>query len=466
MIGRDSIILLLIEVTMLVGIAPDVAGQGATLMHREDVLLMMIRDRQGSIGGLWFDRGILRPYMPDMDHEYYLDLRGAAFTGEDDAVWHNSDSAVRTYAASINKSEFATTTDIRHRLTWADRHVVTLRGRQQEDLQARRFFIEGGYAFEVAATHFLGFTQTMARFKPDLDTELFYEARGTPAGNVRASIFFLDAFNNAIFDGLGVDPVLQDTLRSYHRPPRLLRVRWLSPRFGQVSFEAFAGVQPESEAAVSTHSNPDYEFVVEQRIGYGMMNVRVDVGRFVTSAYLTTWEERTAYSAPEGSSAYRRYATRQREMRFGLRGHGVLPVTRQGGIEALADVSLVQFRDRQTGDNFSGARVDQPFYLVEDRVEAEARLAWTPRRKGVRAGLRWLSDHRSYNEDLAVLERRFLRFAQWTPNTRLSLLLGYDFQPWFRLETGVSFDVDGDRFYTDRGITRFDGGFGRVQVVW
>ncbi len=457
---------LLVWIALLTLPGLDILAQ-PTMLQWEDDLLVMVRGRHGSIGGLLYDRGVQRRYAPGMDHEYDLDIRSARFSREEDAQFFSAGSGIRTFTASIDKSHFATTTDVRHRLQLGDRHEVFFRGRQQEDRRAQRFLVEGGYAFEVLDHQYIGFTQTMASFKPDLDTELYYETRNPLIGQLRAGIVLLDAFNNTIIDGLGVDPALQDTLRSYSRSPRLMRVRWLSPQLGRMSMEAFVGLQPRSTATFTTHSDPDFYLDQSERFGYGLIHAVYDVGWLQAGIYIAAWRERLSFSADSSSTASRDYAIDQRETRYGARFRWLKPVSEHHSIEMVIDAAVLRYRDHQTGRDFSGASVPEAFHLHEDRLEIEARVGWKPRETGLRATLRWLSDHRRYDEGIDVLERHFLRFAQWTPNSRLSLLLGYDFLPTFRLEVGASFDVDGDGFYTDgRGLTRFDGGFGRVHLTW
>ena len=444
----------------------EVAAQ-TTMRQWEDDILLMLRGRDGSVGGMLYDRGIQRRYTPRMDHEYALDVRGARFSPEEDASFYGSASGIRSYAASIDKSHFATITDVRHEVPLGSRVELAFRGRQQDDLRSQRFFVEGGAAFNIANYHYVGFSQTMAAFKPDLDTEIFYETRDPVVGRLHAGIVFLDAYNNFIIDGLGVDPTLQDTLRSYESAPRLIRSRWISPSFGRVSMEAYIGFQPEARAHITTQSDPSLKMNLKERFGYGLVTVGVNFGRVYGSAYIGAWREQTSFQSEPSSSFAADYAVSQRETWYGIRVRGDTPAPRNRMFVFVIDAALNRYRDHQTGEDFSGASVSEAYHLKEDRLELEARVGWYPEQSGWRAGLRWLSDHRKYNDAIDLLERDFLKFAQWTPNSRISLILGYEYRKSFRIDVGASFDVDGDDFYTDgRGLTRFDGGFGRVQLLW
>lgn len=462
---RDT--LLVLVSLIIVHLATSSAVAQTTMRQWEDEILMMIRDREGSAGGRLFDRGIQRRYTPRMDHEYAIDIRGARFSPEEDARFFEARSGIRSFAASTDKSHFATITDVRHVLSIADRHELYFRGRQQEDLRADRFFVQGGFTFNIHRAHHIGFTQTMGSFKPDLDSEIFYESREPGIGRLRVGVIFLDAFNNLIHDGLGVDPALQDTLRSYRNAPRMIRTQWQSPRLGIMSMEAYIGLQPRTASSITTHSDPTFRLDQNERFGYGLVSVMADWGRIRGSAYIAAWRERSSFRADASSSLTRDYAISQRETWYGLRFTGKTPVSANRRIEVVIDAALNRYRDHQTGDDFTGASIEEAFHLREDRLELEARIGWVPESTGFRASLRWLSDHRNYMEGIDVLERHYLKFAQWSPNSRISLMIGYDYRQMFRLEVGASFDVDGDAFYSDgRGLTRFDGGFGRLQLLW
>ena len=452
--------------TLLAGCMTNAHAQSATWQADELELLIGIRDRARADGGWASDQGILRRYTAMMDHEYRIDLRSMRYSREDDAAWFASPNAVRGYAGSIDKSRFATRTDFRHNVDLSGRLMVTFFGRQQEDLEASRFFVEAGLLYALGGGHAIGISQSAGAYKPDLDTELYYRYDDPLVGSFHLGINLLDVTNNFIFDGLGVDPALEDTLRSYRVMPRLLRFRWLSSQALPVYAEAYGGVQPRSDLAVTTHSDPAYEYRRREHVAYGALLLSYPTRRITVSARTFFWREGARYTAPTGSSAYRDYRTSHGETSVGLRAVSSVDVTPRYDLRLVADLAAVYYRERQWGNDFGGASVPEPFNLYERRIEAGASVSMRPKRSGPLASIVWLLDQRDYNDGIDMLERHRLRFAQWQPNSRLSLVLGYRLDGRMLLEAGVSYDVDGDTFYTDRGPTRFDGGFGRLSVTW
>lgn len=457
--------LLLVLVWLMLSAAP-VMAQHLTWQHHEQDLSIHLRDRANAVGGLYFDRGLLRRYTPWMDHEYWLDIRASAFTPAEDAVFYASDHGVRSALGSIDRAHFAIRTEVRHNLDLGPRHELHFFARQQQDLQANRFFVQGGYAFRLTENHAVGFSQTAAKFKPDLDTEIFYRFDSSRSGELRVGLVLLDALNNVVFDVLGVDPVHVDTVRIYSNAPRLLRLRWLSPEFGHLRMEAYGGVQPPSHSSVTAQTDPGIVFAQRERLSYAALLLSTRYRFLSAAARISTWSESIDFAAGPESSARRDYRSGQSESEIGLQTVATFVTSERRLLVVHADAALVRYRDRQYGSDFRSSPIPQAFDLVETRVDLHGRLSWIPKTSGVRLGMRWLSDSRSYNDGINVLEGNYLRFAQETPNSRISLLVGYQHERGFVIEAGSSWDVDGDRFYSDRGPTRFDGAFGRVMMLW
>ena len=55
----------------------------------------------------------------------------------------------------------------------------------------------------------------------------------------------------------------------------------------------------------------------------------------------------------------------------------------------------------------------------------------------------------------------------WSPNGRFAVHMGYQFSRQSYFLIGAAYDAGGDPFYDDgRRPVRYDGGFGRVVVMW
>jgi hypothetical protein len=426
-----------------------------------------LRDQRHGHGGLFSDRGSSARYTPRMDHEYHLDLRTAGFDTWWYDGWDARTNGFRSTAGSIDRSAFATTTDFRHRETIGARHAFAVEGRQQDDLSARRLFIEVSYHFNLTGRHTVGIGHSAGSFKPDLDLNVLYSGQLRRLGEVDAGLILLDYANNFIYNVLGVDPALDDTIRSYTRPPVLLHARWRSPAEFPIALDVVAGVKPPSHASIERQSDSQFAMLERHAYRYAGAQVSTTFGPLIAGLRHRYVEESRAFQSPEGSSAERSYEARQRLHHTGIMTGAWWPLLSKHRLRASAELALEIYQDGQTGSRFVGASVGRPFQLRERRIEGAIQLALIPQARGVRAGMGFYSDARSYSDGMDVLEATYLLFRQWYPNHRLSVHLGYQPRPGVFIEAGTSFDVDGDAFYEDgRGLTRFDGGFGRLQVTW
>lgn len=435
------------------------APAGATLRGWYEDVFLALRDQRHAYGGLFFDRGVLRPFTPSMDHEYLLDVTTFAYTPADDAVFYAGHHGFRSYLGSIDRSHFATRNHFRNEVAIGRRHAVSLNGVQQEDLQAERFFVGIGYSYQLGDRHRLGAEQTVASYKPDLDFDLFYGYRHPSGTDLRLGLTLLDAANDLIFDVIGVDPVLEDTIRSYDRAPRLFSVRLQTPGWAGWRAELFSGVQPRARALVTRHSDPEYRFLWESRFAYTGLLVEFARPRFQVGAtyrYTTGAAARRAaapsrlrsdYESAQATSAVTAYALGRWN---GWRGE--LWLTRR------------HFRDRQDGTNYEAALLPFGLELREWQTGVHARMRHQPARRGPRFGIAYAALDRTFPSGYETLAR-YLRFLQSRFNHRVSLITGLQLSPAAFIELGASYDLDGDPFY-DGPPRRFDGGYGRVVVLW
>ena len=357
----------------------------ARLVGWRERLHIALRDQRHAYGGFFFDRGRLRRLVPGMDHEYDLDLMTFAYTLQEDAAWYQAPYGFRTYMGSISTSRFATQNHFRANVPIRGRHTVRLSGMQQEDVQAQRFFVEFGYDYRLGKRHRLGFTETIAAYKPDLDFSLFYQHGDVREGLARAEVFFLDIANNFIFDGLNVDPVLEDTTRSYRRKPRLFSLYLVSPPVGRFRAEAVAGLQPWARARIASQAAPDSSFRFHDAAGYagGLMEYAFSA---VTLGLAYRQTRTSVARRPDpGSVLTSDYTTTQR--------------AREATLYVLADVWRLRgdlwlgrevYTDRQQGTDFSQASIAAPLDFEERRRTIYLRLRYVPAGAGLLVGLGYL----------------------------------------------------------------------------
>src|SRR5690606_37231377 len=367
-------------------------------------------DRWHAFGGLFFDRGIFRRFTPGMDHEYDMDVLTDGFTPAEDRQWYTRDHAIRSYLGSIHRSRFATKTEARHRIELGSNGKLQVDALQQEDLTAQRFFVEIGYAHAFSDRHTGGFSQTIAAYKPDLDFTLFYNYRAPQIGRIDLQLVFLDVANNFIFDVLGTDPVLEDTVRSYDKRPLLFDVYWRSTTTSRLRWEVVAGIQRPVSARVFTQRSSDLEFRWRERLHYGGFLLEYDHPIGTVGLYVTETSSAIARRATMTGTSYESAQSSRTATLYAL-----APIWR---LQASLWLRAERYRDRQTGDNFDAASIHSEMDYLERRLTLQARLAYVPE-QGFRVGLEYLVDCRLFHRDSHLINE-YLQFLPWTPNGRLS----------------------------------------------
>lgn len=431
--------------------AASVAAQPAptTLAGWERDVRIGARDRLHAYGGLFFDRGLFRQLTPGMDHEYELDLATIGFTPREDGRWLSAPVAFRLQAGSISRARFAHRVDVRARASLGP-GALWLDAAQEEDLQASRLFSEVGGSLRYGR-HEAGLAQTFGHYKPDLDLTLFY-THHADAGTFTARVEVLDVANDFIFEVLGTDASLEDTVRAYRAVPLLLSVAAASPADAALRAEAYAGFHPTVTADVSVRSSQE-AFAFADGMAYAAALVEQRIGRARAGAFARATFSRARRTEPDGTG----YHTFQRLVEGGLTAAVAWPRLALDGTGTVGT-----YVDEQDGTHFAHATVPRAFRYREDRLLARL-SAETPLVRGVALGAVYLVQSRRGTKPLPY--EGYLRFPPSSPNGRLTMALHLRHaRADFAL--GGSFDLGGDPFFDDgRGLTRYDGAFVRLAVV-
>lgn len=426
-------------------------------------------DPTHSLGGRYSDRGPLRRWTPDMDHEYDLDLYSIRPSLADDAAFYATEGGARSSAGSITTGHFAIESEVRVAPAVGGPFVLEARLVQQEDLSARRGAAEFGYLAELGRGHRVGVRHSFAEFKSDLDAELVWQGRGASGWRAEASVGLLDAVNNLINDGLVPDPVHDDTVRVYRSRPLWLAGRGSVP-LGPVRVEAVGGLAPRRTADVRLQSRPSDRFEVSQSWAHGGVLAESEVlrapGRLLVvgaqaRATRAGWGRATAPGAPDTT----RYTARQTSWEFGAFALG-----RWRSVKAELWLAREGYQDRQAGEAFAGSVVDGPFDVAERWTWARLRADWAPgERYGPTLGTEVVAGLRAFPEpgDEAEIEREILRFYPYGPNRRGTFRFGWRLSPRADFVFGASLDLDGDPFYSDADTRgRYDGAYIRFRANW
>jgi hypothetical protein len=460
----------------------------ATLWGWETDLRLFMKDRANNLGGITYDRGLFRMTTVPMDMEYQLDLFTYRHSYFDDYRWHYSGNGngFRSSVGSLNTANFAVRSQLRSDLRISDRSTLHITAHQQEDLRARRGLIHLDYTRELGRRHRLGVTHTLGQAKSDLDASFYYRYGNTDRGTVTAEITALDWANNVVSDLSEERKNDFEVRQLYSRIPVLYTLRLQSPQVGIFRGEAVAAVQPQSSAEVSRLELPDQNYLQNNWANYQAALLEA------------TWKTLTA-----GIIYQRTFARMERmpapgsgyELDFGNR-----QIQQRGGIYLTwrwRSVGIEQWfwternRDEQFDENPDATAAQDenirfydrlperyPFNFHETRQFNKTRIYYAPDDRLLTFYLEHNGDWRTPHFDTASTVVRAINYRNYYPNhvigrnERLTLGIGFRFSEQASLTLGASLDLDGDLTHgfggerDDASRAYFDGGFGRLQILW
>ena len=167
-------------------------------------------DRDGAYYGRLAEEGTFQRLNLKMDHEYELDVRSSLFDPSEDARWAELPNGFRIAGGSISHPHILNFVDWRQEIHVSGPVDLMARYRRERSLTARRDYPWVGVRWRDA----LGTPWTVQVgigvhfFKPSADVEVAL-ARSWRDGEDRSwtlevRLAALDAFNETIFQGLGV----------------------------------------------------------------------------------------------------------------------------------------------------------------------------------------------------------------------------------------------------------------------
>ena len=444
--------------------APDTVGERyATLMGWDRRVRLAVWDRSHSYGGLYHDRGVLRRWTPQMDHEYDLDAFAILPSLSDDAAFTDGASGVRVSAGSITTGHFIVESEVRTGVALAGPLGLDVRFVQQEDLSARRQAVELGYRLDLGRGHAVGVRHSVAEFKSDLDVDAFWRWRRDAVTEAEVSVGRLDGLNNLVNEVLIPFPGHDDTLRVYDAAPVWLTARGSLP-VGRARVEVAGGATVSSPAAVRSQTTGDPGFTVEDAVSYVGALAEAPVwsttrgDRLVIGVEGRAVSSRTDRRSAAGSDTPADYAARQVEAEA-----GAFALARWRSLRAQAWLSRERRTDRQAGTAFGGSAIDGPYDVRERWTWTRLRLDWAPgAARGPLLGAEVVTGYRGFPEpgDQDELAREVLvyypvRDARWG-----TVRVGYRFSRRAEVELGASVDLDRDE------SSVYDGAYLRLRSVW
>ena len=431
------------DITAQLGTSDLTPTPHTTLLIWADDVWLTLTDRDGSYFGRVADEGTLQRFNPLMDQEYELDLLTGLFTGNEDARWAEIPSGLRVASASINHPFVLNAIDWRGEVPISGSVSLPARYHRQRSLTAQRDYVNLGVEWRDVLGSSWSLTSSLGAhfFKSSADVTLtlarqWNDDRG---GSVRLdlSVAVLDAFNNLIFNTLGVEPEETPAHFSYSTLPLATRIQVVRSSRA-LHLELHGGLTTRSEVEVSFPAAGDPSYALREQVAFlgGLVQLslarRMSLAAFGTVAHAAT-DRRFTPTAPEDLEL--------REDTSVLGWRVAFAATASLGLE-LDLVATWRPESRRTGGAALSRSNDRQLFGQFGLVRRPP-TGWT-----------WRLAY-------AVLDRRSDVLPQLTAtNHRQVMDGGYRFESGFEVIAGLRWDLD------RLGSTFFDGGQLRFVAQW
>ncbi len=415
----------------------------ATLATWADQVWLSLLDRDGAYYGRLAEEGIFQRFNPEMHAEYELEIRGSLFHPGEDARWSELPNGLRIAGASISHPHILNIVDWRQEMHVSGPVDLMARYRRERSLTARRDYPWVGMRWrDVLGTSWNAQVGIGVHyFKPSADVEFAlarsWRDREDRSWTLEVRLAALDAFNEAIFQGLGVRADEVDAHYDYAGAPLAARTT-LRAAASRWRAELHAGSSRRSEVRVTFPATGLAPFTQFERVAFLGALLQVAPLERVTLALYGTWARAdTERLAPASGLGFTR---REQTVTVGARAR-----TRLSWPWAV-ETELERVRRPEWRSPAGGARREHR----DHAVFARAALVRYPE-----AG--WTS-RLAY----AHLDRDAGYLAPWLTgqNQRLITEAGHRFRSGFAVTAGVSWDVD------NFGRAPFDGGHLRLSAGW
>ena len=415
----------------------------ATLVAWADQVWLSLLDRDGAYQGRLAEEGIFQRFNPEMHAEYEMEIRGSLFHPGEDARWAGLPNGLRVAGASISHPHILNVVDWRQEIRVSGPVDLMTRYRRERSLTARRDYPWVGMRWRDA----LGTPWTVQVgigvhfFKPSADVEVALARSWRDSEDrswmLEVRLAALDAFNEAIFQGLGVRADEVDAHYDYAGAPLAARTT-LRAAASRWRAELHAGSSRRSEVRVTFPATGLPPFTQFERVAFLGAVFQVTPLERVRLALYGTWAradiERRAPASGLG------FTLREQTVTVGARARTRL----------------------------------NPVWAVETELERVGRPEWRSPEGGVsrehrdrgvfaRAALvRYPLAGWTSRLAYALLDRDAGFLASWLTgrNHRLVTEGGHRFPSGFEVTAGVSWDLD------HFGQLPFDGGHLRLSAAW
>jgi len=434
----------------------------ATLSYWANTRRLMVLDREHSVGGRFFDRGVFRHTSRFIDREYELDLMAYQFSPFENAQWMRASGGLRLRAGSVERDLWAIKTEIKNTVPLGDsaRHFFTIDGVIQEDPQVQRAWLEMSYAYRVAPQHAIGLRHTFSQYKYDLDVTPFYAYASPTWGRATVGFTFLNLYSNFIYEQLGINEEILDIVRVYETRPFFLEASYVSTADRPLRGEVHAGLQPKTRSLYFSQTADSYRFREDETVHFlsALLEYRRDP--VTVGVYLQRDASRLSRETA-GDSLGTSYRTEQTQQRIGAY---VRASWRNLRLEANGFTGF--YDDIQSGENFETSTLSEAFDFTTETNGIHSRLVYEPDGWPF-FGVEYLTFMRRLPANDRALVPWSGKYWDIGPdNYRVVGLIGYRFRRG-SVAMGIGYDTDGDfNAYKPAPLKRFDNGFFRFAMTW
>jgi hypothetical protein len=430
----------------------DSASLHATILGWSDRTWLYVLDRGAVDGGRLSDAGWLQRFHPDIDDEHAIDEISVHPALTDEFAWRAREDGVRYWSGSINHRYLIDGLNFKTRVGLGSGWRVGFTFDMENQPSLRRALPRFAFEKQWSRGVFVFGEGTLLADKPEMDVTVGGGWRDR-AGQAVVSVTALDAFSQAIYQGLDVDRAFAPTALDYERRPYALRAT-LHRRLGSyVRVEADVGAALPSTLRAYDQVLPDSGFRQAERFGMAAGLVEWNASRTVRAGVLATWVRTVMHRTP--------LALSRPEDDFRL----VERTTQVGGFVLLEPWRRWRLESWLMREYRPQTRVFRNGAAPNVDYEDRAWRGWFHVRYLAAIGLK--------AESALEMDRRdVIRGDGQVPstegsvgrrNTRLRLEVGWRFGHTFWVEGGYRLDLDGD---VGTGHGSFDGAHGRAVLFW
>lgn len=411
-----------------------------------------------------YDRGIFRHLTPNMDREYSLDMWNYRFSGRAAYEWTQAPNGLRVYSGSIERTAWAIVSELKQTISLNDEHFFNVRAHLHRNGSARRALLELGYRWQMTDAHAIGVRHTFSEYKPDFDVTGFYEFSRPTLGTARLAVTALDAYNDFLYNTLGVATEDELLVRRYGTRPFLLSATLASSPQYPLRGTVHASVQPQSELTITAQNTPDFRFRQDESLYFLSGMIEYQFPSYVTAGLLYRADFNQRHRIGSSGAVEADYTATQRTETI-----GAFLLADWWKLHAEVWGLSTQYRDHQTGEHFGLSTLEGPIDYREPHQRVKVRVEYEPDRAGFTTGLEYLFLRRGPVEDGRQMTQQWTGeyFTIGRSNYRVAVLGGYKFGRG-SFTTGIGIDTDNDDL--PAGIPdspgRFDNGYFNLTVLW